>query len=405
LSILGRGGPVYPSIVQSIIEAKHITVSTALVRGIFTPWLGWLALLSATVVVAFRPIAILLLPLVVLHVSSVFLGVRFTMFGGAGLIIFLGVAFYWLVNYLAKGASRRAIISLGAQLCIGIGFLVYCHSQYSQLPITPVLTKAHAEALTQLGVKSKSGSMVWTWWDWGYASQYYAGLETVIDGGKHSGRDIFPVAFVMSTASLKEANRMIAFSSQYPSESPFEFGPSPARYWDTIPRGKILGILQDQLAKTKYPIQADQYLVVTWKDLTLAKWISYFGNWNLETGTTREYSVGTYNPGELGFNLQQGAVMNRNGGGGLVSDITILGLNGVETTEYYMNRLSPRLLPKRRHLVINEVSRQSVLVDRSLYKSVMMRLLVGDPNDPEISKYFKLVVDKLPFARIYEVVQ
>lgn len=97
--------------------------------------------------------------------------------------------------------------------------------------------------------------------------------------------------------------------------------------------------------------------------------------------------------------------MNRQGGGGLVSDITILEDGSSKTHEYYLNRLSPRLLPKQRHLVINAVSRQSVLMDRTAYRSTMVRLLTGDPNDPEISKYFKLVVDKLPFARIYEVVQ
>jgi dolichyl-diphosphooligosaccharide--protein glycosyltransferase len=35
----------------------------------------------------------------------------------------------------------------------------------------------------------------------------------------------------------------------------------------------------------------------------------------------------------------------------------------------------------------------------------MTRLLTGDPDDPEIAPYFKLVVDRLPFARVYEVVQ
>jgi dolichyl-diphosphooligosaccharide--protein glycosyltransferase len=51
------------------------------------------------------------------------------------------------------------------------------------------------------------------------------------------------------------------------------------------------------------------------------------------------------------------------------------------------------------------VSKQSVVLDSVGYGSVMTRLLTADPGDPDIAPYFKLVVDRLPFARIYEVVQ
>ena len=41
-------------------------------------------------------------------------------------------------------------------------------------------------------------------------------------------------------------------------------------------------------------------------------------------------------------------------------------------------------------------------MDAGLYNSLMVQLLVGDPQDPRVSPYFKLVYDNV-FARIYEV--
>jgi dolichyl-diphosphooligosaccharide--protein glycosyltransferase len=182
-------------------------------------------------------------------------------------------------------------------------------------------------------------------------------------------------------------------------------GLSPAVVWDKTPRDQLSTVLEEELSKIDYPTTPPQYLVVSWKDIRIVKWISYFGNWNLQTGETSEAAAGNYNPGELGINFQRGAVMNRTGGGGLVKDITVLDWSGSQSQSYFMNSMALQLLPKRQHLIVNKVTRQSVLMDRIGYRSVLRMLLTEDPKDPEISKYFKIVVDKLPFARIYEVVQ
>jgi len=397
-------GPIFPSIMQSIIEAKLVPMSQILARGVFAPWLGWLALLSSAVVVFLRPAAVFLLPLIVLQLASVKLGIRFSMFGGAALFVCLGVSLYWLVDVVARRYAKRQSIGLCAQAVLGICFMIFAFSKYSELPLTPTVTKSHAEGLIELGKNAPRNGMVWSWWDWGYATQYYAGMATVVDGGKHAGRDVFPVAFVMSTDSARKANRMIEFSSQYPVGSG-QIRLSPAKAWDNISRDKILETIDEQLAQADYPVKAPQYFVVTWKDLTISKWITYYGNWNLETGEPKESTTRFYVPGELGINFQRGAVQNRAGQGGLVSDIDVLDWNEVENTHYGLNTISMKLVPKTPYLIINKVTRQSLLVEKTAYDSVMFRLLLGDPDDPEISKYFKLVVDKLPFARIYEVVQ
>jgi len=398
-------GPIYPSIVQSIIEAKRVALSIILERGLFEAWLGGLALLMTVGVVIVRPVAVFLLPLIVLHLASVKLGVRFSMFGGAALSVCFGVGVYWISKKAFSGLPLKKWFILGSQCLVAALFLWFIHGRYSKIPLTPVIPALHAEALVELAAHSSPDSVVWTWWDWGYATQYYAGRNTVADGGKHAGRDVYPLAFALTTDSPKKANGMIAFSSQYPGEGRDWVGLYPARQWDSIPRSKLSETLDEQISKETYPARPGQFLVVTWKDIRIAQWITYFGNWNLQTGTTKQAAIGSYDPGKLGVNVQRGAIMTRNGNGGLVRDIAVLGSGAVERKEYFMNSMSPKLLPVKRHLLVNSVSKQCVLMDRLAYRSMLTRLLIGDPDDPEISKYFKLVVDKLPFARIYEVIQ
>lgn len=176
------------------------------------------------------------------------------------------------------------MVAIGVQLVLGCGFLFYCHKEYSEIPLTPVLPRQHAEALIDLGKDSSLDSMIWTWWDWGYASQYYAELATVVDGGKHAGRDVFPVGFALANHSMEQANRMIRFSSQHPPRTRYILGYDPAKVWDAVPRDEISATLEQQLSISDYPVKVPQYIVIAWKDFTIAKWITFFGNWDLGTG-------------------------------------------------------------------------------------------------------------------------
>lgn len=405
-SSLQAKGPVFPSILQSIIENKSVSMSEILGRGVFWPWLGWIALLASPVVILLRPSTLLLLPFVVLQLFSMQMGARFTMFGGAALIVFLGIALGLVVDALAKQSRWRNAVGLGVQAVCGLAMLLYCHNAYATLPLTPVVTKDHAEALIDLGQTAPEDAMIWTWWDWGYASQYYAGLKTMVDGGQHSGAEVFPVGLALSTESPEQSNRIIRYSSQFKPDHRFYLGYQPARQWKTMPAAEAMD--QIEAMKTE-PVDVTapvpQYLVVTWKDLTIAKWITFYGNWNLESGQTKQAKATNFKPGELGFNLQRGAVMTRDGRGGLVTDAVELGKGKADSYHYFMNSVSPRLLPTTPHLYVNRVSKQAVLLDRTGARALMTRLLTGDPDDPEITPYFKLVVDNLPFARIYEVVQ
>lgn len=398
-------GPIYPNVVQSIIEAQQVPLADVLQRGIFTAWLAPVALLGMTVAVALRPVAVLLLPLVVLHLASYKLGFRFTMFGGAALSIFLGVGVYWLQDFLVRGLARRKLITIAVQVAAAVGILLPAHAHYRSFDLTPVITQAHAESLIELGEGTDPDAWVWTWWDWGYATQYFAGRKTVADGGQHKGRNVYPLAFALSTETPAKANRMMIYSAGYPNKPKRWMGLLPATQWNKLPRKGITQAIESLYDRPDLPPVPPQYVVVTWKDILLSQWISYFGNWDLETGQTERASIAVFNGPELAFNVQEGVVRNAQGQTGLVKDLSLIQAGAVKSRTYAMNAYSSRLMPKQQHLVVNFDLSKAVLMDDLARKSTMTRLFTADGNDPEISAHFRLVVDKLPYVRIYEVIQ
>ena len=50
----------------------------------------------------------------------------------------------------------------------------------------------------------------------------------------------------------------------------------------------------------------------------------------------------------------------------------------------------------------NRVTGEKLAMDARLYNSLMVQLLLADPQDPRFSPYFKLLYDNV-FARVYEV--
>lgn len=392
-------GPIYPRVTQSIIEAKNIPFEVVLERTAYFSWLGIGALLAMIPVVFFRPVAVLLLPLVLLSVLSMKMGVRFGMFGGAPLMILLGVGCTALCRVVMPSGEYRERILTVVMVTLGLVLLLPRYAEYRKVPPTPVLDKAHAEALIGLGERAPEDAQVWTWWDWGYATQYYAGLNTPSDGARHAGNNLYPTAVALATSSPLRANQIMRYSAGFP-------GADPSTRWNTG-SGSEARTLVARLGeeRTALPQVAKQYIAVSYRDLRIAKWIMFYGNWDLERGTTKEPVIRRFGPGQMAFNLELGGVMNRSRQRNVIATADIMDQGSSRHYSYPRNTYSPHLVPGTPHLVFNKLAGESIFFDENSYDSMLVRLFTGDPESEEIKPYFRLVADGLPFIRIYEVLQ
>lgn len=383
--------PKYPGITQSIREAKNVADVGLVLAGMsVSTTVGALGALGVAGLVVFRPGTLLLAPTAALGFASLVLGTRFTMFGGPVLAIGLGAAAHWICRGAALAMNRGGrALSLWAQWLVGAGCLCAYGLVYTMTPATAVLTPAHAAALLSCRATTPRDAALWTWWDFGYATQYFAERMTPSDGGRHDGRDIYATAIALSTDSPRQAAQIIRLSAAR--------GNDPARAWDKMPAPAV----RDEIDSLRYrdiplPATPPQYLVVTWENLTLLYWISYYGSWDVTTGRGRHAAVSAVRSA-MELDRANGVLLRPDGGADLpLASADILSDKGVQ-------RLDLPEHPDGAHLLVNMDAGQAVLLDDAAYSSMAVQLLVGDPARPEVARYFKLLREGFPLVRIYEV--
>lgn len=405
----GEAAPSYPGITQSIREAKNVADFGLFFDGMSFSSLGGAAgLIGIAALLALRPAFVLLLPITLLGFASLKLGARFAMFGGPVFALGLGVGLYWLTKNLAqsRGLSLRWTVWLQALLAGTILLLAYT-PRYANTRPTPVLGQAHALALMDLRRSAPKDATVWTWWDFGYATQYYAERPTPTDGGRHAGRDIFPTALALTTDSFAQAARLIAFSAAQPG--------GPAKRWDTMPALAVQqeldslrepslresglrepGLREPGPGKSLRPAAPSQLMVVCWENVSLLHWISFYGSWDVVAGSSRHASVAIISEG-TDLDKPTGMLHMKSRAEPLpLASAEILGAQGITPVEMKEH-------PGGAHLLVNEITRQAMLLDDVAYNSMAVQLLIGDPGRKEQSRYFKLLHEGFPLVRIYQV--
>jgi dolichyl-diphosphooligosaccharide--protein glycosyltransferase len=383
--------PHYPGITQSIREAKNVAnVGLALAGMSLSTTVGLLSVLGVLALLALRPATLLLAPMMALGFASMVLGARFTMFGGPVLALGLGAGLHWTAKTLAWRLGRGPRLDSWAQALAALcGLFLLYGPVYAVSPPATVLSPAHAEALLACRASTPKNADIWTWWDYGYATQYFAERMTPSDGGKHDGRDIYATALALTTDSYRQAAQVILLSASQGNE--------PARRWDTMPaaavRDEIDGLRRDDQS---FAPARPQYLVVGWDNVVLLYWISYYGSWDVVKGAGRHASVSVLREA-VNVDADNGTLVRMKTGARLpLASAEILSDKGVE-------RLAMSAHPGAAHLVVNQAAGQAVLLDDEAYGSMAVQLLIGDTARPEQARYFKLLHEGFPLVRIYEV--
>jgi undecaprenyl-diphosphooligosaccharide---protein glycotransferase len=367
-------------------------------------WLIFLSGIAGYAILVRRHLsAIIFLPLLLLSIFSFKLGNRFTMFGCP----VIGIGFGFLISDILYRASRRKSLHWAVQIAAALLVFSLLFQTTSRLQPTPVLPNVYAETFAELRNTTSKNARLWQWWDYGYAAQYYAERQTMDDGGQQKG--MFPLALVHTTSFPLQANQMIKFctvTERAQIEEMVRNGTNPINpgarilYYPTDPMltlkemgdaGKAQAFVADLARKPlSWPDDLPpQYLVFSWENLKLAYWISYFGTWDLVEGRGNPGQIQPLK-GKMQIDLENGKLVN----------------DGKETPLAGVSLISEKSTNSRTwhaadglYLVVNSLSNEAYLMDRTIYDSMMVRMLIGDPE--EFSAYFELVEDGYPWVRAY----
>jgi dolichyl-diphosphooligosaccharide--protein glycosyltransferase len=394
-----------PAIKQSVREAQNIPFSQIINRiagnwFVFVPGLiGYIYLIWK------RPLALLAIPLLGIALAAAKLGNRFTMYGGMPLGMGLGLGLSLLLMTYRCGRALRW--GLQIVLCLAVVWPMW-HLTGKLIP-SPILPKVYAKTFIELKAHASPKARLWQWWDYGYAGQYYAQRATFGDGGGrfHKGPFLYPLAKVHMTHSPMQANQLIkevsATQIQAYENNATQYATSPAMWqpylFDPIARLRTMGPKKaqgfiDSLSNKPMSWSQDlpeQYLLFSWENLKLAYWISYYGNWNIETGKTHPGKIQMLH-GSLQFDLKQGQIHQ----GQYHIPLDQMAIVTRQKTEKHSWHNDSGIFA-----VFNQLSNELYLMNKNIYESLMIQMLISEPST--FNKYFELVVDHYPWSRAYQV--
>jgi dolichyl-diphosphooligosaccharide--protein glycosyltransferase len=394
-----------PAIAQSVREAQNVDWK-AMAERMAGHWVVFvLALFGYGYLVWKRPLFLVFLPMLALGFLSVKLGNRFSMFGGVA----IGIGLAFGTNRFMIDRGQSALRRWMVQLLLGMIVVWPLLSTVQKLGPNPILPKVYAKTFVELGSLSRQKAQLWQWWDYGYAAQYYAKRRTFGDGGKHDGDFLYPLALVHTTESGLQANQVIKFvasaqmqhyrarlkNGTYPylEGNATAYSNQPIKPLRSMGPQKAESFVQSLASKKRdWPNNLpEQYFVLSWENLRLAYWISYYGSWDLVTGKGDPGRIHQIR-GQARFNLQDG----------------VLQLPQKEAPLLEMDIIDQE---GRRHLnfqnshgvyaILNQLSRELYIMDDTIYNSLMVQMLIGDPK--EYRENFELVVEHYPWTRAYRV--
>lgn len=353
-----------------------------------------------------RPVVLTFLPLMGLGVASAWLGTRFTMYGGAAVGLGLGLAVADAAARFVGGRFAR-LGRLGIQAVLTAVVFAVLWLPTDILHPVPVLPKAMAEAYTELGKTAAPDAVLWQWWDYGYAAQYYAERDTFADGARHSGDWLYPLGKVHSSTSALQASQIMkAFGLSWKSQVESKLAEGRTPYPDA--KLPLVGIdpVKDLRGKRPKDVNAffeglnltrewpagipEQYLALAWDSMRFVGWISHFGTWDPVTGQDDRAKSSRIRGGTL--DAVRGIVTAPGNKRAALSEIVLIDKESRIHRNSWLRFGAPAC-------VANAHTGELYLMDERMLDSMMVSMLLGDPA--QFKPYFTLVVDKAPYARIY----
>lgn len=379
---------LYPGIAQSVIEAQNVNLDQLLITFAGNKILGYASLIAFLFALAMNRSIMLLAPFAALTVSTIWMGGRFSMFGGVAAGIGLALTAQWITLKITSNKQKQTYASAFASIAICSILLINIIPNATATPVTPILKSQHVKALKVSAKHIPASSTVWTWWDWGYATMYYTGAISYANGGHHNGKVLFPLGLAFATPSYMQSNQLIKFCAANNNH--------PKTVWDKMEPRKAEQLIQS-LGMNKYDfnLKTKQYIVASWSDIRLAYWILYYGSWSLNNGGGIHPSVMQLR-NQFSLDYTSGKFLEKGKKPLNLSSYCLLDEKG-STVKNFTNAIGP-------HLIFNKQESSGFLIDDFTFSSMLIRLLVENPEEPSLAKNFSLIYEGFPYVRVYEVI-
>lgn len=397
------------TVMQTIKEADTIPLETIANRISGSMITFILSLVGYIWLMIRYPIMLFGLPMVGLGLLSYSGGLRFTIY--AIPIFSLGVAFLimQLSEYMKKNIIKYLFI-VGATVAI----LVPNIKHIIKYQIPTVFFKSEVDVLSHINqIGSRDDYMV-SWWDYGYPIRYYANLNTLSDGGKHSGSVNFPTSFAL-TNKQDVAAKMLRLDVEY-TEKRYALDKEDKVRGKTNIENMILDYsfddANDFLLNLKRNIKLpsktrDIYLYLPKRMLNILPTISLFSNIDLMTGKNKDdkffYFTEGFDEKKNSIALGNDIFIDKRTGQIQIQNQRVT-INNFMITSYDSNKqLNKNLQVIDKDGLLNVIFMKDynsfLIVDNELYNSMYVQLFVLENFD---TTYYD-PISLTPLAKVYRL--
>jgi undecaprenyl-diphosphooligosaccharide--protein glycosyltransferase len=275
----------FPNILQSISELQRLSSKEVFATAIYSTAFGVAGLIGALVLFIFHFRSLFfLLPFFGIGLLTFVSGARFAMylspFVGLGLGYLVHLLFEKLLLMMGLFVEERkrsfALLLTGTLLFLA---LIFASRGAVSAVSTPKVHSFLVKDMDWIKHNTPKNSVIWTWWDYGYAFQLYARRATIHDGGSQASPKTYLVAKSFAVSSPEQAWRVISFTANY----------GLTGLANLLKQGKkASAIVEDMLAgKFDMPIKTPIYVVFTDDLISKFGWVHYFGSYdfNKKEGT------------------------------------------------------------------------------------------------------------------------
>jgi len=382
------------SVMQTVREAGHIPFTTFANRISGHTITFVLSIIGYIFMVIRYPLMLLGLPLIGLGFLATVGGLRFTIYAVPPLAFGISYLIFtcsdYLKRFLVDGKSNSVIRTIFVSVCtVAILYPNVLHVIKYKVPT--VFTKQEVKVLDKIHEISNSKDYVVSWWDYGYPLRYYCDVNTLIDGGKHSGAVNFPVSYILTNpqvSAAKLARLDVEYTEKHFSleENSSEFNRSNIENM-TLDYGfkdtnNFLTYLNTDIKLPKKT--RDIYVYLPYRMMGIFPTITKFSDLDLMSGNTIRrpffYQTNRFKDNKLVLNLGNGVLFNKKTG------ILKVGNQQVPVKEFYETAYSKNKKLIRQKQLLHKDANISIIFMRS-YNT----FLVLD-NDMLNSLYIQLFV-------------
>jgi undecaprenyl-diphosphooligosaccharide---protein glycotransferase len=398
-------------VVNTVREAGQISFETFAERISGHVITFWVSVVGYLLLVIRYRLLILSLPMIVLGFFALQGGLRFTVFA-VPFMALGGVYFLFLVvKYIEKiftDAIKPYIKYVVISLCT-MAFLYPNIKHIQGYKVPTVFQQDEVKVLNYLGQIASKEDYAIAWWDYGYPIRYYADVKTIVDGGKHDGKQNFTVAYALTQPQTAAAN-MARLDVEF-TEAAFQTKCGAAiecmlkAYGVQKPNDFLAALHNKNIQRPKKT--RDIFFYLPGRMMDLVPTIDKFSNLNIQTGETGTssffYVAKDYKEDEKQINLGRNIILNKQGATLQVGDQTVP-IKSLIITEYdnkgILHKQIQQANPNAKVTVIFMKSyKQFVVVDERMLNSSYIQLFVLEDYDKEL---FEPVV-LTPLAKVYKL--